>query len=47
VLPALLPTDGETPEALLAAARDVAHRWGWSGRSGIFVGRDVVRCVTV
>jgi pyruvate kinase len=47
VLPLLLPTDGETPEALLAAARGAARGYGWSGRSGIFVGRDVVRCVTV
>jgi pyruvate kinase len=47
VLPLLLPTAGETPETLLAAARDAARRYGWSGRPGIFVGRDLVRCVTV
>jgi pyruvate kinase len=47
VLPALLPPDGETPETLLAAARGAARRYGWSGQSGIFVGRDLVRCVTV
>jgi len=47
VLPMLLPTGGETPEALVAAAQGAARRCEWSGRSGIFVGRDLVRCVTL
>jgi pyruvate kinase len=47
VVPVLLPTSGETPEAMVAAARAVAHEHGWGGRPGIFVARDLVRCVTV
>ena len=34
VVPVLLPTSGETPEALVAAARAVAHEHGWGGRPG-------------
>jgi pyruvate kinase len=47
VLPVLLPTTGETSEAMLAAARAVAHERGWGGQRGIFVARDLVRCVTI
>jgi pyruvate kinase len=47
VVPVLLPTSEETPEALVAAARAVAHEHGWGERRGIFVARDLVRCVTV
>jgi pyruvate kinase len=47
VVPVLLLTSGETPDALVAAARAVAHEYGWGGRPGIFVARDLVRCVTV
>jgi pyruvate kinase len=47
VVPVLLPTSGETPEALVTAARAVAHEHGWGGRPGIVVARDLVRCVTV
>jgi pyruvate kinase len=47
VLPVLLPTAGETPEALVTAARGVAEQYGWGGRPGIVVGRDLVRCLTV
>jgi pyruvate kinase len=47
VVPVLLPLSGETPEALVAAARAVAHEHGWGGRPGILVARDLVRCVTV
>ncbi len=47
VVPVLLPTSGETPEAMLGAARAVAHQHGWGGRPAIFVARDLVRCMTV
>ena len=47
VVPLLLPASGEMPEALVAAARATAHQHGWGGRRGIFVARDLVRCVTV
>jgi pyruvate kinase len=47
VVPLLLPASGEMPEALVAAARAIAHQHGWGGRRGIFVARDLVRCVTV
>jgi pyruvate kinase len=47
VVPVLLPTSGETPEAMLGAARAVARQHGWGGRPAIFVARDLVRCVTV
>ncbi|HWC04263.1 MAG TPA: pyruvate kinase [Methylomirabilota bacterium] len=47
VVPVLLPTSGETPEAMLEAARAVAHQHGWGGRQGIFVARDLVRCMRV
>jgi pyruvate kinase len=47
VVPVLLLTSGETPDALVAAARAITHEYGWGGRPGIFVARDLVRCVTV
>jgi pyruvate kinase len=47
VVPVLLPTSGETPEAMVAAARAVAQEHGWGGRPGVFVARDLVRCMTV
>lgn len=47
VVPVLLPTGQETPETLVTAVRAVAHAHGWGGRPGIFVARDLVRCVTV
>jgi pyruvate kinase len=47
VLPVLLPASEEAPEAMLAAARAVTHERGWAGRLGVFVARDLVRCLTV
>ena len=34
VVPVLLPMSGETPEAMVAAARAVAHEHGWGGGPG-------------
>ena len=47
VVPVLLSTSGETPDAMVGAARAVAQEYGWGGRPGVFVARDLVRCMTV
>ena len=47
VVPVLLATRGETREAMMEAARAVAREHGWGGRPGVFVARDLVRCLTV
>jgi pyruvate kinase len=47
VVPVLLPTNEEAPETMVAAARAVARERGWGGHPGVFVARDLVRCMTV
>jgi pyruvate kinase len=47
VVPVLLSTNEEAPETMVAAARAVARERGWGGRPGVFVARDLVRCMRV